>query len=491
MAVRTGGRERGRPRAVPPGPPAEDGGPAGVRPRAGDGQPPVPVRASDGAGPQGPDEDAAAPPGLDDDAGPRAPDEATAGPPTEPAASGASASATGPAPAVFPPPTALPRWLILVGGLAAATIAIAGLRAVAWLVGPVFLALVVVIAMAPVRDWLRRIGVPSWLATTVLLLLVWSVLLAFVGLLVLSVAQLAALLPNYADQAQTLTDDVVNRLNDAGLVSGRLSDLIEQIDYGQIVGLASGLLARLTDTASTLVLLLSALVFMAIESGGFSRRMALVGEERPHLPVAATLFAQGTRSYLLVSTVFGGIVAIGDFLALAWLGVPAAALWGLLAFITNYVPTIGFVLGVIPPALLGLLAGGWGELVAVVAVYSLLNFVVQTLIQPRFVGDSVGLSMTVTFIALLFWGWVLGALGALLAIPLTLLVKALLVDVDPRGHWLDALLREEPRAPRTTRARRRMHARRAALASVRRLHHPRRGAPPGGPPVTDPAGAEQ
>src|SRR5690606_29619176 len=74
----------------------------------------------------------------------------------------------------------------------------------------------------------------------------------------------------------------------------------------------------------------------------------------------------------------------------------------------------------------------------------------------------------------LFWGWVLGALGALLAIPLTLLFKALLVDVDPRGHWLDALLREEPRAPRTMRARRRMHARRAALASVRRLHHVRR-----------------
>jgi predicted PurR-regulated permease PerM len=175
--------------------------------------------------------------------------------------------------------------------------------------------------------------------------------------------------------------------------------------------------------------------------------------------------------------VFGAVVAVGDAIALALLSVPAAPLWGLLAFITNYVPNIGFVLGVVPPALLGLLAGGWGELVAIVVVYSLLNFVVQTLIQPRFVGDSVGLSMTVTFVALLFWGWVMGALGALLAIPLTLLVKALLVDVDPRGHWLDALLREEPRAPRTMRARRRMHARRAALASVRRLHHPRRGTP--------------
>jgi predicted PurR-regulated permease PerM len=253
-------------------------------------------------------------------------------------------------------------------------------------------------------------------------------------------------------------------------VQGTLSDLVEQIDYGQVVDFATGLLGRLTETFSTLVLLLTAMVFVTIESSGFGRRMALVAAERPHLPVAMTLFTQGTRSYLVVSTVFGAIVAVGDAIALYWIGVPAAALWGLLAFITNYVPTIGFLLGLIPPALLGLLAGGWGELLLIVLVYSLLNFVVQTLIQPRFVGDSVGLSMTVTFVALLFWGWVLGALGALLAIPLTLLVKALLVDVDPRNHWLDALLREEPRAPRTSRARRRMHARRTALASVRHLH---------------------
>jgi hypothetical protein len=117
----------------------------------------------------------------------------------------------------------------------------------------------------------------------------------------------------------------------------------------------------------------------------------------------------------------------------------------------------------------------------VIVVYCVLNLIVQSIIQPRFVGDSVGLSMTVTFVALLFWGWVMGALGALLAIPLTLLVKALLVDVDPRGHWLDVLLREEPRAPRTSRARKRAHARRAALASVRSLPHPHRRSHPTDP----------
>jgi predicted PurR-regulated permease PerM len=400
------------------------------------------------------------------DTAPTEPDVQTE-PPPDAGSTGASSSL------VVQPTGALPRWLLLLIGGATATIAVAGLREVAWLVAPVFLALVVVVALTPVERWLRRAGAPRWLATIVLLLLVWSILLGFVALLVVSVAQMAALLPDYAGPAEELINSVVADLNDAGILSGQLSDLVSQIDYGQVVGIATGLLASLTDAFSTLVLLLVALVFITIEASGFGRRMALVAAERPHLPVAMTLFAQGTRSYLLVSTVFGAIVAFGDWVALVIIGIPAAPLWALLAFITNYVPNIGFVLGLLPPALLGLLAGGWGELIAVVVVYSLLNFVVQTLIQPRFVGDSVGLSMTVTFIALLFWGWVLGALGALLAIPLTLLMKALLVDVDPRGHWLDALLREEPRAPRTMRARRRQHARRAALASVRRLHHVR------------------
>jgi AI-2 transport protein TqsA len=372
-----------------------------------------------------------------------------------------------------PPTGGMPRWMVLLIGAATATIAIAGLRSIAWLAGPVLLALVVVIALMPVQRFLLRHGWPRWASSSVLLLLVWSVLLVGVALLVVSIAQFAALLPDYSASAEALIASVVNDLNDRGIVSGQLSDLVARFDYSQLVGVATGVLSRATDTASTLVLLLAALVFLSIESAGFGRRLALVAAERPHLPIALGLFARGTRSYLLVSTVFGAIVAFGDTVALMVIGIPLPVIWGLLSFITNYVPNIGFVLGLVPPAILALLDGGWTGFWVVVAVYALLNFVVQTLIQPRFVGDSVGLSMTVTFVALLFWGWVLGALGALLAIPLTLLLKALLVDVDPRGHWLDALLREEPRAPRTSRARQRANARRAALASVRALHVPR------------------
>jgi AI-2 transport protein TqsA len=115
-------------------------------------------------------------------------------------------------------------------------------------------------------------------------------------------------------------------------------------------------------------------------------------------------------------------------------------LWGLLAFITNYIPNIGFVIGVVPPAILGLLEGGWALGLAVVVVYSVINLVIQSVIQPKFVGDAVGLSTTLTFLSLVFWAWVLGGLGALLAIPLSLLMRSLLVDVDPKSQWLTPLL---------------------------------------------------
>ncbi|BCN62030.1 hypothetical protein RE9431_04850 [Prescottella equi] len=137
---------------------------------------------------------------------------------------------------------------------------------------------------------------------------------------------------------------------------------------------------------------------------------------------------------------FGLIVAVLDGGALWLMGVPLPVLWALLSFITNYIPNIGFVIGVIPPALLALLDGGPGLMVWVIVVYCVINFVIQSIIQPKFVGDAVGMSVTVTFLALVFWAWVLGPLGALLAIPMTLLVKAMLLDIDPASRWVNVLI---------------------------------------------------
>jgi AI-2 transport protein TqsA len=159
---------------------------------------------------------------------------------------------------------------------------------------------------------------------------------------------------------------------------------------------------------------------------------------------AMAAFAVGTRRYIVVSTVFGLIVALLDVGLLYLLGIPLPWLWGMLAFITNYIPNIGFVIGLIPPVLLGLLENGWSGALAVIVGYCVLNVLIQSVIQPRFVGQAVGLSTSLTFLSLVFWAWVFGPLGALLAIPFSLFTKALLIDADPRSRWLLPLLSGGP-----------------------------------------------
>jgi predicted PurR-regulated permease PerM len=191
---------------------------------------------------------------------------------------------------------------------------------------------------------------------------------------------------------------------------------------------------------SNLFFIVLLVLFLCADAAFFPARLEEARSTRNQVVDALNSFAVGTRRYLVVSSVFGFIVAVFDTVALWIMGIPAPLLWGLLAFITNYIPNIGFIIGLVPPTVLALLVGGPGLAIAVVVVYCLLNLVIQTILQPRFVGESVGLSTTVTFLSLVFWAWVLGALGALLAIPLSLLAKALLVDVDPDASWLRPLI---------------------------------------------------
>jgi AI-2 transport protein TqsA len=340
-------------------------------------------------------------------------------------------------------------------GAGSAVLVLAGIRSVAWLVGPIFLALMIVIAIAPVQNALLRRGWPAWLSTLVLVLLVAGVLVVFALVFVVSIARLAALLPQYADQADKTLQSIANSLKGLGVDPAQLKSAVSSVDPAKLVALIGTVLAGLSGLVTSLVFLLCLMLFLSVEAGGMDQRLAAVAADRPQLETALRSFAAGTRSYLVVTAVFGLIVGVLDGAALWIIGVPLPVLWGVLSFLTNFIPNVGFIIGLVPPALLALLTGGVSEMLVVVAVYCVLNFVIQTVIQPRFVGDSVGLAMTTTFVALVFWAWLLGPIGALLAIPLTLLFKALLVDVDPSARWVNALAGSLARPPREQRSKKR------------------------------------
>ena len=342
---------------------------------------------------------------------------------------------------------ALPRALVILIGAAAAVVVVAGIQATAWLIGPAFMALIVVIAVAPVQGWLTRHGWPGWATTLVVVLLVYAILLGLALGIIISLARLGTELPQYASKADGLVNSATAKLAELGVGSEQIKQAAGSLNLGKLAGVIGALLSSVAGLASNFVFLLALLLFLSVETGGAGDRIASIAADRPRIAEALGHFAWGTRQYLLVTTVFGLIVAVLDTIALAILGIPLAITWGLLSFITNYIPNIGFILGVIPPALLGLLTGGPKLMVIVIVVYCVLNTVIQSVIQPRFIGDAVGLSVTVTFVVLFFWSWLLGPLGAILAIPLTLLAKALLVDIDPQAKWADALLRSSAKEP--------------------------------------------
>ncbi|WP_328814316.1 AI-2E family transporter [Nonomuraea cypriaca] len=334
----------------------------------------------------------------------------------------------------------VPRPLIILVGIAAAVVALFGLREVASIAGPVVLALVLVIAVSPVRSRLDAMRAPIWIQVAVPFLIVVLVLVGMVGILTISITELTSLLPAYAPEFQQLLADAQQWATTHGISNDLLNRGLEAIDPGRVLGLAQGLLGSLIGVLSALFLIIVLLLAMCLDAPVTAKILTTGEGNRPQLVTALAMFAHKTRRYLIVSTVFGLINATLNVLALTLLDVPLPLLWGVLALIANYIPNVGFVISLVPPALLALLDGGVQTMVLVIAAYTVINVVTQSFILPKFLGDAVGLSTTMTFISLIVWTFVLGPLGAILAIPLSLLARAVLIDSDPRAGWVRALV---------------------------------------------------
>lgn len=358
-----------------------------------------------------------------------------------------------PAPAPTTPPKPDPRpgpglagsppfFGILI--LAALVIIGVGLRSTASIVAPVFLVVTLVITVAPLRGYLVRHRWPSWLASIVGLLSIYALLAVILGSVVYAVYRLVDTLPQYADAFNRIFDSLLALSTRLGYGQAQISNLASSFQLSSLTGPAQSLLSALSGGASLFILIVTVVIFLAFDAANMRERIEAIRETRPHIADGLVNFASRVRKYWIVTTVFGFAVAVMDYIALLIIGVPLALTWGVLAFVTNYIPNIGFVIGVIPPALIALLAGGVGDALAVIIVFTVINVVVQTIIQPRFTGDAVGISATVAFVSLIFWAYLLGALGALLAIPATLFLKSVLVDNSVPANWVNALISASP-----------------------------------------------
>lgn len=330
---------------------------------------------------------------------------------------------------------AYPRSALILAGLGGATLTAVGLWAIQSFFAPFFLALVLTICAHPIRVALERWGVARGFATGSVITVVFLMLAAFVVALVVAFGQFAALLPQFGPQIIDIGSQIADWLKSIGLTQDQVSSITSSFDPGRILGFVAALLGNVTNVTVGLVIILTSLILMAMDAAYVPLLMRQVGRTKPHMVSALAGFATGVRRYVVATTALGIAQGLLNWVALVILGIPGAFLWGLLSFLCSYIPNIGYFIAIIPPIVFGLLVGGWPVVIAVVIIYGVINAMVQSLIQPRVVGNAVALGQTITFVSVLFWAVVIGPIGAILAIPLTLLVRAILIDSNPAAAW--------------------------------------------------------
>ena len=320
---------------------------------------------------------------------------------------------------------------------AALVVVVAGMQAAASLLVPFLLAAFISIICLPPLNWLLGRNIPFGAAIvlmTLAILLVGGVVAAFVGA---SVADFSQNLPTYQAKLNEQTASLMAWLASAG-VELDMGGLWSSLDPSAALGLAGHLLTGLGNALANAFLIVLTVIFLLVEATALPHKWAAMGSAAPSTENFVR-FVSSVNAYMAikgwVSLATGALVAIW----LALLGVDYPVLWGLVAFLFNFVPNIGSFIAAVPAVLLAMVQLGPAMAAVTVAGYVAVNIVIGNVVEPRFMGRGVGLSPLVVFLSLVFWGWVLGPVGMLLSVPLTMVVK-LALESKESTRWIATLL---------------------------------------------------
>ncbi len=323
-------------------------------------------------------------------------------------------------------------------GVAATVVVVAGLRESGTFFLPLLSALFITVISMPVMGGLAKLRAPRWLQIALTVLLDVAVLAAVIALVAVSLSGFNEAIPRYEAAFRTLLGDTVATLNHHGIPIQQRE--IERLgDAAWMMSFVADLFRELTTLVSNALLVILLVVFMLFEINPLMEKLrVLLGGPHANLEQFADVAAQLQR-YLVVKTYLSVITGTLSGICLAIVGVDFALLWGVLIFLLNYIPSIGAAIALAPPVLVALLTLGPGAALAALISCLIVNFIVGNVFEPRLMGVALGLSTVVVVLSMLFWGWVWGPLGAIFAVPVTMLIRsALAVTEDSR--WLAVLL---------------------------------------------------
>lgn len=322
--------------------------------------------------------------------------------------------------------------------LAALVIIIAGLKAASALLVPFLLAIFISIICAGPFHWLQQRRVPAPLA---LLLVIAVVMLAGLLLLTLvgtSINDFSRDLPLYQEKLRAQTTALFDWLGGFGLKISK-QVLLNLFDPGAVMQYSASMLAKAGGVLTNSFLILLTVIFILFEAAGMPAKLKAALPDADGSLASLEKFTGGVRQYLAIKTLVSFATGLAVTLGLLLLGLDYALLWGVLAFLLNYVPNIGSIIAAVPAVLLAMVQLGPLRALLVASIYLAVNVIMGNAVEPRLMGRRLNLSSLVVFISLVFWGWVLGPVGMLLSVPLTMIVKIAL-EVNAATRWLAILL---------------------------------------------------
>jgi len=322
--------------------------------------------------------------------------------------------------------------------LAAMIVILAGVMAAKSLILPVILAVFIsVICTQPIL-WLEKKKIPYSLAILIVLVSVGLILVLFGGIIGNSISAFMKDAPKYEDSLRQMLTSIIDDLNNAGANINR-RQLLDLIDPGKILGFTTRALSEVGRIMSDSFLILFITIFMLLETKTFINKTRLVekihGNSLKHLDK----IGKSIRHYLSIKTVISLLTGLFIWIWLLIAGVDYAILWGVIAFLLNYIPSIGSIIAAVPTVLLALLQLGVGGMIWTGVGYLLVNVVMGSVIEPKVMGKGLGLSTLVVFLSLISWGYIFGTIGMFLSVPLTITIKIML-EQNERTQWIAILL---------------------------------------------------
>jgi len=320
---------------------------------------------------------------------------------------------------------------------AAFVIVVAGLQAATSLLVPFLLAAFIAIICLPPLKWLTAKGIPSGvsiLIITLTLILAGSMIGAFVGA---SVADFSRNIPAYQTRLTEQTAALITWLAGFGIdLNSQL--LRENLNPSVAMGMAGNLLSGLGNALTNTFLIILTVIFLLIEEAAVPKKWKAMGSTAPSTG-GFEKFISSVSSYFSIKTWISLATGTCITLWLSLLGVDYPLLWGLIAFLFNFIPNIGSIIAAVPAVLLALVQLGIGDAALTALGFVAVNIIMGNVVEPRFMGRGVGLSSLVVFLSLVFWGWILGPVGMLLSVPLTMIVKLAMEESDDT-RWIAILL---------------------------------------------------